>query len=458
MGSSTSALAGFNGTSKYAASLQQTLTRALGIAALPINLLSASETKLTDRQSALQSLDARFSVLQASLSTIQNTVQSGVLNSSVSDGGIVSVSLATGASAGTYSIEVGSLGSYSSALSVAGATVVTDPGTGTLSGSHSFSVTAGGITTPVTSPSASLRDIASAINLQAGSQVQASIVNVGSNASPDYRISVRAVKLGSSSIALSDGNLNNLISTSTNGTLASYQINGSSAVQSDSRNVTLAPGVAANLLGESADGTPVTVTVHQDASVLASAFSSFAQSYNSAVSTIGQYHGSKGGVLQGDHLLSSLSGILRQLGGYDAGTPETALANYGITLDKDGRLSVDSTALAAAANQNFPRFLSVLGDTKTGGFLKIASDLLDSAVDTNNGSVTTTEASVAKQITDLQDKISDRQDRLTQLQQNLTQQLAEADTAIARLESQVSYVNGLFYSITGNNNGTNNNP
>ena len=38
---------------------------------------------------------------------------------------------------------------------------------------------------------------------------------------------------------------------------------------------------------------------------------------------------------------------------------------------------------------------------------------------------------------------------MNQLQTNLTAQISQADSAIAELESQVSYVTGLFASIPG---------
>jgi hypothetical protein len=62
------------------------------------------------------------------------------------------------------------------------------------------------------------------------------------------------------------------------------------------------------------------------------------------------------------------------------------------------------------------------------------------------------EASVAGQITVQQTAIAKDQARVRQLQTNLTQQISLADSAIAQLESQVSYVTGLFAQYTGANN------
>src|SRR5438552_2136677 len=106
----------FTGVSKFAGSLQQVLARAVGIAALPLNSLQAGLTALTDRQTALQGLDTTFSNLQQSINGLQSTVSSGLLSTSVSNGSIVGANVAPGVTAGSWSIEVDNLGSWSTAL------------------------------------------------------------------------------------------------------------------------------------------------------------------------------------------------------------------------------------------------------------------------------------------------------------------------------------------------------
>src|SRR3954462_1098630 len=107
MSSITAAITqGFTGVSKYASSLQSVLSRSVAIASLPLDSLNAGLNTLSTRQSALQSLDTTFLSLQQSIGSLQNTVKTGLLNSSISDAGIVSASVQAGASAGSYSIEV----------------------------------------------------------------------------------------------------------------------------------------------------------------------------------------------------------------------------------------------------------------------------------------------------------------------------------------------------------------
>ena len=75
--------------------------------------------------------------------------------------------------------------------------------------------------------------------------------------------------------------------------------------------------------------------------------------------------------------------------------------------------------------------------------------------DPTQGSLKVEETNVASEITAQNTTITNEQARITQIQANITAEMVTADAAIASLESQVSYVNGLFYSITGNNNNPN---
>ena len=98
----------FTGVSKFATSLQQVLTRAVGIASLPLDTDQASLNSLNTTQSALQGLDSVFFTLQQSIGALQSTLASSLLTSSVSNSN-VTATVGSGASAGTYSIEVDSL-------------------------------------------------------------------------------------------------------------------------------------------------------------------------------------------------------------------------------------------------------------------------------------------------------------------------------------------------------------
>jgi len=434
----------FTGQSKFADSLQQVIQRAVGIASLPLATDQATLTSLNARQSALQSLDNDFSALQGSIGLIETALQSNSLTTSVSDGSVVKATLGADAVPGTYSIHVDSLGAYSTALSQAVSTSDT-----------SLTLTVDGTPVTITPASGSLSDLASAINTQSGGLVQGAVVNVGPNGAPDYRLSLTAAKLGAVTIDLSDSS-GSLIAESHAGAAATYEVEGSATpLSSDSRTITLAPGLTVDLLGASASSDFATITVKNDASSLASAFSVFAQAYNRAAGDLAQNHGQSGGSLEGDSLIRTLNGVLQRLAGYSGGTPETSLANFGISMDTTGQLSIDTAAFTAAAKANFAGLASTLGGTSTGGFLLAATNALGSVNDLTTGSIQVEENTLQGQITSQNGKIADEQSRIALLQSNLTAQIVKADAAISALESQLSYVNGLFYSITGNNNNPN---
>lgn len=442
----------FTGVSNYAGSLQQVLTRAVAIASLPLDTDEAALTTLNTSQTDLQGLDTVFTTLQQSIQSLQSTATSGLLSAATSDSA-VSATVGAGASAGTYTISVDNLGAYSTALSDAGSTPVNDPTSQGISSDTTLTLSVGSVDTTITSASDSLQDLATAINSQAGDQVQATIVNVGSGSSPDYRLSLQAVNLSTDAIDLTDSSGNDLISTSTPGLPASYQVDGvATPVPSDSRSVTISPGLTVNLQSQSASGDSTTITVSDNFAGLASAFSSFAGSYNAAVDALSQYHGQNGGALEGSDVVQALTDVLNQLGTYNNGSPAQSLANFGVTLDENGQLSVDTSAFTAAANAAPSALLSTLGSSTSGGFLESATNLLTSVEDPNTGVLKVEENSVANQITAQQTTIGNEQDTVNQLQTNLTAQISQADTAIAEMETQVSFVTGLFAQYTGATN------
>jgi flagellar hook-associated protein 2 len=440
----------FAGVSKFATSLQSVLNRSVGIAALPLQSLNAGLTTLTQRQSAFQTLEANFLSLQQSISSLQNVLKTNILNSSISDGSVVSASVAAGALPGSYTIEVESLGAFSTALSTGGAERVTDPAVAGVSSDASLTLQVGTTSITVTPESDTLSALADAINAQAADQVQATVVNVGSTSSPDYRLSLRAVKLGADAIDLT-GSSGSLISASSAGAPASYKLNGlASSVTSDSRTVTLAPGLTVDLLSQSPAGKAATITVSHNSAGVASALSSFTKAYNAAADALAQHHGESAGVLQGESILLTLANTLARLSSYSGGSAETSLAAYGVQLDKSGHLSLDNTTFSAAAKSSFAGLLTTLGNTESTGFLKTATDLLSELEDVDTGVFKGQSTSLAAAISEQKNKMNIQQDRVAALQTSLTAQLAKADAAIARLESQVSYITGLFAAFTKN--------
>jgi flagellar hook-associated protein 2 len=442
----------FSGSSTYASSFQQVITRAVGIASLPEQNLQNAVNDLNSQASAVTSLNATFASLQADIQDLDTAVAgSPSAQSSIPTG--VSATATAGALNGTYSIQVDDVGSSTTTLSSVGSSPVTDPTTGNISSGTSFTLTVNGTATTITPSGTSLEALAKAIN-SAGAGAQATIVNAGSNASPDYRLAVVSTNLGTDTIQLNDGT-NNLLNTVSTGHDALYRVNGSSTdVQSTSSQVALSPGLTVNLLAQTS--TPATITVTTGYSSLQSALSTFVTDYNSAVTALQQNVGQGGGALTGDSLIYTLSNVLDQIANFTGGGSGgvSALSGLGISLQVTGQLSFDQSTFAAASQSDISNFLGSVESSS--GFLSAASSTLNSVADPINGLFSAESSSIQSQITSDNAQIANDQARVTALQNSLQAQLSQADAAIATLQAQDTYYQQLFQAEYGSTGGTNN--
>ncbi|MCE5306906.1 MAG: flagellar filament capping protein FliD [Acidobacteriales bacterium] len=438
----------FSGSSRYASDFQSVITRAVKIASLPLTQLENVKSTLSDRSSALSSLDSVFSNLSSAIQTLQSSTGTSSYTSTTSTAGVVRATVGDGAMEGTYQIEVTNLGSYSNSMSKDGLTQVSDPATGNIASGNTFTLTVDGVDHELTGFT-TLSGLTAAINADTDANVQATIVNLGSTSTPDYRLSLQSKKLGSTSIQLADSESNVLMDTLATGAAASYKVNGSSTVvSSDSRTVTLAPGLTVDLMGASESGKATTITVSRSTLSMQNALSGFATAYNAAMTELDKHRGSADGALAGDSIVSTLQQTLRGIAGYSTGNDGvSSLTALGFSFDKSGRLSFDSSAFTAATGDDYSALSDFLGSNTGGGFLKSATDALDMVSDGDTGILTKTIDNVNDQITRQSTAIGNMEDRITQLELSLNTQMAAADALIAGLEQQVLYIQGLFSAM-----------
>jgi flagellar hook-associated protein 2 len=428
----------FNGSSTYSSSFQQVLTRAVAMASLPMQQTQNDVTNCTNIQSALSSLEGTFQSLDTALQAV-GTAAAGTVSANVSDSSVVSASATSSALPGTYTIQVDSMGSYTTTLSQAGVPAVTDPTTQNISSSSSFTLTVDGVNTTITPSGGSLENLANAINASS-SGVQATIVNVGSNASPDYRLVVTSDSLNQDTIELSDGT-NSLLSTVSTGSPATYQVNGSATVlQSNSPQVTLSPGLTVTMLATSS--TPATITVSTDFTSLQNALSSFATAYNAAVTAVQGQIGQNAGPLSGQSIVYTLNGVLQSLTQYSSGSGSVAsLPDLGLEINPSGQMEFDASTFSA---QNTAAITQFLGSVSSGGFMQAAENAMTSVDDSNTGAIETEYNAYGTQAATDNQEISDDQARIGAMETNLEAELSQADAAIATLQGEKSYYEDLF--------------
>ena len=99
------------GTSSYSGDLQAAVTRAVAIASLPMQLLQSDQTTVGNELGELQNLGSLFSDVQNSIQSLSSGTSSGALAASVSDNSILEANLSSGATAGSYTVDVLNAGS-----------------------------------------------------------------------------------------------------------------------------------------------------------------------------------------------------------------------------------------------------------------------------------------------------------------------------------------------------------
>jgi len=447
MGTTASSLASstatFNGTSQYAADLQQAITQAVTIASIPLDQVETNLSTVQSEASELTTLGNDFGAVQTAIQSLSSSTGSGALAGTVSDSTVASVSVDSTADVqpGTYTLKVITAGSPTSTLSNTGLPVVTDPDTSSISSSSTFTLTVGGSNYTISPATNTLNALADAINAS-GAGVSATVVNFGSPESPSYQLSVQSTSLGDQTIQLNDGT-QNLLTTLAEGTDAQYQVDGqpSTPISSDSSAVTLASGVTVTL--EAAGET--TVTVAPDSSGAASALSSFATAYNAALAELSNNHGTTGGALTGQSIIFDLGQAMQNLTQYTGGSGSVqSLADLGLTFNDSGQLSFNQAQFESVASTDPNDVANFLGSATGGGFIENATNVLNGLENTNSGLFTTTNNSFQEQIASDNQEITEQQARITTLQNNMTAQMSTADTLIASLESQDTYMTSLF--------------
>jgi flagellar hook-associated protein 2 len=290
----------------------------------------------------------------------------------------------------------------------------------------------------------SAASVAAAINSLYGGQVQASVVDLETGGSPDYRISLQS-KTGSSTIFDIQKTTGTAFQKEqTAGALASYEINQSGVTNtSTTRAITVSTGVTATLLGTSG-GSPVDITVTRSTSALNTALSGLADAYNAAVDELGTQRGQTAGALRGQGVVSQLSRLLSSVSTYSSSGQINGLAGLGLDLGTDGHFTYNAFALMAADFTSSASVTSFLGSATGGGFLKNATDALTSVEDSVTGLLKTSETDVQSQIAKLTATIAAKQTQVDQLQIRLQNQMAASDALIATMQQQYSYFSSMF--------------
>lgn len=417
--------------------------------------MSGPMTEWQNEQAALQSQTGDLNTIEGHVQALETALNAlgdpaGQLMSmaaSSSNSNVVTASASPGATPGNHVVLVNNVATtaswYSNAVASSSTALPTGSFTLQVGSNTPIQVNIGGSVD-------TLDQLSQYINgLNAG--VSANVVNDSNGA----RLSIMADSSGTANNFTITNATGLTFTQATSGADASLDVDGI-PINSASNTVTgVVPGVAFNLV--SASATPVSISVAEDASQSSTAVTNFVSAYNQVVQDINQEYtvaaNGAQGPLSGDSTVSLLQSQLLSSASYSTSDPTiSSLADMGITMNNDGTLSVDTTTLDSALQNNFSDVQNFFQGTSSNGFATFLNNQLSAMTDPTNGAFTVDLQSISNENSGLQDQINNYQQYLQTETTILTNEYNQADQLLQQLpilEQQINAELGNSSSSSG---------
>jgi flagellar hook-associated protein 2 len=415
-----------------------------------VTAAEAPEQNWENQETTLQNQTNALSQLQTDATNLDNDMQSlnnitGPLSAvtvTSSDSSIVSASAASGTSAGNHLVVVNNLASTASWSS----DTVASSSTPLAAGSFTITTASGTTSISTGTGTSTLNDVASTINSD-NLGVTAEVITDATGA----RLAIVSNTSGSASnfsvSAPVGGSLS--FTQAVTGVNASLQVDGLT-IASASNTVTGAiPGVTLNLLN-SDPGTNVSLTVAPNTTQVSTAINQFVSDYNTLITAINaQYSdtGSGEGVLASDPLVRNLQSDLQNALDYvytpvSGTTTVSSLASLGISVGNDGTLSVNSTTLNSALQNNYSDVQNFFQGAALNGFANSLDQQLTSFTSPADGAFTVDLQNLSTEYSGLQTDISNFQTNyITPLKTQLNAEYSQAEIELQQLPQQMQQIN-----------------
>lgn len=409
-------------------------------------LLQSNQTSDQANISALGTVKSALASLQSAVDAITTGGALSQLTAQSSNSSVFTASAGSGAVAGTYQVQIQTLAQantlQSTVFSSQDAAVGTGPYTFTVGG-NSFSVTLdssndtlSGLASAINSASDNSGVAATVVNGTGGSYLLLSATNTGT---------ANAVSVSSSSPIKFTTEQPAADAT---GTIDNLPFDSASNIVSNALS-----GVTLNLASAS-PSTTQTLTVSADTQSAASAVQSFVSAYNAALSLIatdtaytpGSTSSSSGtaGPLLGDLAVESVSSHLQSIVGGSTGSGGnvfTLLSQIGVTTNSDGTLTVNSSTLNSALQQN-PNAVQSLFSGSNGIGTQLDS-LLTTAVGAG-GTIDTETAALQSQVDQINTQLTALTAQSSQLSAQYNAEFNAMDSVVAAYKNTSSLLTQLY--------------
>ncbi|MBY0279745.1 flagellar filament capping protein FliD [Candidatus Binatia bacterium] len=417
-----------------------------------VDLLQIDQLDQQAKQSALATFGTKLADLLAAVDKLRDPSSALARTATSSDPDTIGATAGSGALVGTTEITVSQLAR--NAVAVSGTGVASSTSTiASGSGTFAFKIGSGSTQSIAIDATTTLDDLATKINAL-GVGANATVVNLGTDASPDYRLRLASRDTGLSNdltIVTDDTNLGVTVTQAARN--ATFTVSGFATSFSRENNVVndVVSGVTLTLNQE---GGPVKIGVTTDAAAVTKDVQAVVTAYNALASFVdAQSEVTQDGnstdrdVTTGplafdstvrsimDGLRSAVSSSVSGLTG-----SYSLLAETGLTSTKDGTLSLDAAKLAAALADDEAGVSQLFGGLGSAGgaFDRIHDYLTD--VTGSTGLLATRNKSITDALSSLNERIAAGERTVAAFEENLRSQFSSLEVLVNNLKAQGSMI------------------
>ncbi len=416
--------------------------------------------KTTTQITSLGTFKSALSEFQTAAKNLNDASLFGTRKATSSDAARITASAEKTALTGTYRVEVAQLATASKIASgsVSGDSSSTFASGGTLTiglGSDSFDVDV--------AAGATLKDIRDAINTKLGEKgISANIVSDPAGGTSQLVLSSDKTGAGKDlTLAATGADLQGLVTDMpaalSQAQNAKFKIDGL-ALESATNEVSGAIEGVSFTLVKAEEGVSTTLTVGENSTAVKDNLKKFVDAYNKLITTTNTLTGVVkveggaplvGGLVGDSSVRNVLSGLRAELTNTSAGQSGDAfraLADLGITTQKDGKLAIDDTKLTAALENNYDAVGAFI--TGDNGLMSRLSGRVDGYVKTG-GVLQQRIDGLQKTNTDIKEQKLDLEARVAAIQDRLYKQFNAMDSLVSQLRRTSDSLTGALANLPG---------
>jgi flagellar hook-associated protein 2 len=423
----------------------------LAVERRPITQLESRNKGFQTQKTLIGELETKLSALKTKADALRKATSLIDYQASVDTERFFTATAGTGATPGSYSIQVTSLAKAEVSTSLGRADKTTS-----LALTGDLVITAGAVSKSVaiTAANDSLQGIADAINASEASElVSASVLNTGDPTNP-YKLVLAARKTGAdSAFSVTAANANAALTAfaaevdgneATQGSNATLTIDGIPITRSSNTISDAIPGVTLSLKGVHGTEPATRLTVSTDTTKTAEKIKAFVDAYNEVVDFIAEQSkvddkGTAKSPLFGDSTLRTIRSTLRSIVGAEVastGNPAySMLSQVGVTTDTAGKLTFDESKFTAALNADEDAVRVLFADPTVGIAGRVWTRI-DEVTDSVDGLFKSRRDSIDSRIRQNTDQIARAERRLDLYEQSLVERFARLEQLLGRLQNQ----------------------